>query len=116
MPLVLRVGLAFGRKTPVTAVERLLKAARLRTPDEARAFVSDRSGGTPLPTTACLCRASTVPLQVPLDFDNPTEALFHAVVLGLSTPHYYDPSRPMVWTEASLTRTLDLFVGEGFYA
>jgi hypothetical protein len=28
----------------------------------------------------------------------------------------YDPSRPLLWTRASLRRAVELFQGQGFYA
>ena len=39
----------------------------------------------------------------------------HALVLGLSTAQLFDPVRPVVWTEAALSRRIELFDPEGFY-
>jgi hypothetical protein len=44
------------------------------------------------------------------------EVLWHALVLGLCTANLYDPERPVLWTQASLTRRLELFDPAGFYA
>jgi hypothetical protein len=38
------------------------------------------------------------------------------MVLGLCTPFRYDPGRPLLWTRTSLTRRLELFSGQEFYA
>jgi hypothetical protein len=42
-------------------------------------------------------------------------ALRNALILGLSTNSIYDPSRPVVWTRASLSRSLELVDTAGFY-
>ena len=42
--------------------------------------------------------------------------LEQALLLGLCTKHLFDPLRPVLWTEASLTRGLELFHPQGFYA
>jgi len=42
--------------------------------------------------------------------------LWSALVLGLCTPQLYDPARPVLWTQAALTRRLELFDPAGFYA
>jgi hypothetical protein len=42
--------------------------------------------------------------------------LRQALLLGLSTAWQYDPSRPVLWTRASLTRRVELYEPAGFYA
>jgi hypothetical protein len=42
--------------------------------------------------------------------------LAEALVLGLCTKTVYDPRRPVVWTRASLSRSLGMFQTGGFYA
>ena len=64
-----------------------------------------------------VCRAA--PLDAPrLDVTNAKaeEVLRQALLLGLCTAHRYDPLRTVLWTQASLTRALELFDAEGFYA
>ena len=39
-----------------------------------------------------------------------------ALLLGLCTAWQYDPSRPVLWTRASLTRRVELYEPAGFYA
>lgn len=46
---------------------------------------------------------------------SPMEALEEALWLGLCTPYLFDPSRPVVWTEVSLRRSLQLCEPRGFY-
>jgi len=108
-PRVLRVGLDFGRRSPLGAVLDLLKQCGFADEREARAAIA-------LPIEACLCRIDPVPLRVPVVTLSPADALYQALVLGLSTPWLYDPARPVLWTRASLTRQLELFDGRGFYA
>ena len=47
---------------------------------------------------------------------NRRRVLKQALMLGLCTAHLYDPARPVLWTAASLSRGLDLFEPQGFYA
>ena len=47
--------------------------------------------------------------------DKPEIVLRHALILGLSTAHLFDPGRPVIWTETSLTRRLELYNPLGFY-
>jgi hypothetical protein len=42
--------------------------------------------------------------------------LAEALILGLCTKTVYDPRRPVVWTRASLSRSLSMFQTGGFYA
>jgi len=42
--------------------------------------------------------------------------LRQALLLGLCTSFQYDPSRPVLWTRASLTRRVELYEPAGFYA
>ena len=44
------------------------------------------------------------------------EVLEQALLLGLCTAQLFDATRPVLWTHASLTRGLELFDPEGFYA
>jgi hypothetical protein len=108
-PRVLRVGLDFGRRNPLKSVLGLLEQCGFADEGEARAALA-------LPIEPCLCRIDPAPRPAPVGTLSPTDALYHALVLGLSTPWVYDPARPVTWTTASLTRQLELFDGRGFYA
>jgi len=108
-PRVLRVGIDFGRRSPLVCVRELLKQCGFATEQQARAAVA-------LPPEACICRPDPAPTPAPYASLDPEECLFQALVLGLCTPCLYDPARPLLWTRTSLTRRLELFDGRGFYA
>ena len=107
-PRVLRIGLDFGRRSPLNCVRDLLKTCGFADEHEARAAVT-------LPGEPCICRPDVV-TRSPLVTSLPAnDALFQALMLGLCTAWCYDPRRPVLWTRASLTRHLELFDGRGFY-
>ena len=108
-PQVLQVGIDFGRHSPVACARRWLEAAGFEDEQEARSVL-------PLPPTPYLCRADLEPSPVDEAALTPVEGLRLALILGLCTPYYYDPRRPVLWTQASLVRKLLLFDGGGFYA
>ncbi len=43
------------------------------------------------------------------------DVLEQALMLGLCTAQIYDPTRPVLWTQTSLTRAVELFDPGGFY-
>ena len=107
-PRVLRVGLDFGERNPLTWVRDLLASCGFSDEIEARHAVV-------LPHEPCLCRPDRWPRPVPIETLDADAALYQALVLGLCTPWRYDASRPVLWTRTSLTRQLELFDGGGFY-
>jgi hypothetical protein len=108
-PRVLRVGLDFGRRSPLVYVRELLKACGYSDEQEARLAMA-------LPEEPCVCRPNPAPSPAPVASLLASDALYQALVLGLCTAWCYDPRRPVLWTRASLTRQLELFDGRGFYA
>jgi len=108
-PRVLRVGLDFGRRNPLTWARGLLTICGFSDEHEARAAIV-------LPLEPCICRPDPAARPTPIDTLGPDAALFQALVLGLCTQWRYDPSRPVLWTRTSLKRQLELFDGGGFYA
>ena len=108
-PRVLRVGLDFGRRSPLACVRDLLEACGFSDEQEARHALA-------LPREPCVCRPEPVPSPAPVASLLAADALYQALVLGLCTAWCYDPRRPVLWTRASLTRQLELFDGRGFYA
>jgi len=108
-PRVLRVGLDFGRRSPLTCVRELLKACGFSDEQEARHALA-------LPQEPYVCRPNPAPSPAPVASLLASDALYQALVLGLCTTWCYDPQRPVLWTRASLTRQLELFDGQGFYA
>jgi hypothetical protein len=108
-PRVLRVGLDFGRRSPLRCVRDLLRACGFSDEHEARHALA-------LPSQPCVCRPNPAPAPTPVASLVAADALYQALVLGLCTAWCYDPQRPVLWTTASLTRQLELFDGRGFYA
>jgi hypothetical protein len=108
-PRVLRIGLDFGRRSPLACINELLKACGFSDEREARDALV-------LPAEPCICRPDAAPSPPPVMSLPASDALYQALVLGLCTAWCYDPRRPVLWTRASLTRQLELFDGRGFYA
>ena len=109
MPLVIRVALDFGSDSPLELMGEVLSAAGYREPEDLRAvFV--------IPERRLIARVDAKPAPVPADSIEVDTVLEAALILGLCTATLYDPGRPVLWTEASLTRRLELFEPEGYYA
>jgi hypothetical protein len=108
-PRVLRIGLDFGERSPLTWVRDLLTTCGFSDEHEARSVIV-------LPPEPYLCRPDPTPRPTPIEALHKDAALYQALVLGLCTPWRYDPGRPVLWTRSSLTRQLELFDGGGFYA
>ena len=108
-PTVIQVGIQFLRRAPVLSVERLLSEVGCRSPQELRDILdipNNRLMARPAPETFSPCDIA---------HELPEVVLRHALILGLSTAQLFDPSRPIIWTEASLTRRLELYNPLGFY-
>jgi hypothetical protein len=110
-PRVLRLGLDFCGHDPLEWAEKVLGRCGFKSPEAARLVI-------PLPTTPCICRPDTAHPAERVDqlFAKKEALLKHALMLGLCTAWCYDPARPVLWTRTSLSRRLELFDGEGFYA
>ena len=108
-PQVRRLGLAFGAVDPVEAAWALLAGEGLHDPEDLRHLF-------PLPPAPLLCRADPELQPAPISRRSRRKALEDLLWLGLCTPWMFDPARPVLWTRASLTRRLEVFEGEGFYA
>ena len=103
------MGLDFGRANPLNVVRDLIRSCGFDDEEEARRAMT-------LPPLPCICRVDESVRPASVKSIEPDEALFQAVVLGLCTPWRYDPGRPVLWTRTSLTRRLELFSGQEFYA
>ena len=108
-PRHLCLALDFGRKDPVLTAQRLLKALRIPNPELLRITFAPVPG-----PMACLVNPALTPLQVATA--DPQEVLRQVFLLGLCTSVGFDPGRPVLWTQASLTRRLELFDVSEFYA
>lgn len=108
-PRVVRVSVAYGRRSPLTWVQAWLRTCGYADEQEARTQV-------PLPPRSCICQPDRSPQPADAETLEASEGLYFALILGLCTSTYYDPSRPLLWTRTSLTRSLVLYDGGGFYA
>lgn len=96
--------------TPVEYLEALLKGEGLSDPEELRERYI-------LPQDKLLCGPWTG-AQDPLFVYGASsyDVLEQALMLGLCTAQMYDPTRPVMWTETSLTRAVELYDSGSFYA
>jgi hypothetical protein len=108
-PLVISLALDFGKRDPLAAVNALLRRARIREPEALRERFA-------LPLEPCICREWREPVPLSVANAGCDEVLAQVLLLGLCTPHHFDPRRPVLLTRASLTRRLQLYAGRGFYA
>ena len=108
-PLRIRLGLRFVDTHPVNCLEAMLRAVGLRDPEELRSRYTLPEG-----KLICVPRADTEPRLKASRFKR-LEVLEMALMLGLCTAQLFDPGRPVLWTEASLTRSVELFDPRGFY-
>lgn len=96
--------------TPVEHLESLLRDEGLRDPEELRERYI-------LPQGKLICGPWTN-VEAPLFVHEASnyDVLEQALMLGLCTAQMYDPGRPVLWTETSLTRAVELFDPGSFYA
>lgn len=107
--LVLHVGLDFRGADPLTVASRVLADCGYADEAEARAALD-------LPAQPRICRVNPSLRSPTVSRFRRREVLRQLILLGLCTECRYDPSRPVLWTRASLSRRLELFAPEGFYA
>ena len=110
-PRSLRLALSCpSRADPVKAIARLLAGNGFGSAEDLRdefAVPGGRLICRPLPVNAPRLAVRGGPER---------EVLEQALLLGLCTAQLFDPGRPVLWTQASLTRGLELFDPAGFYA
>ena len=109
-PLRIRLGLKFEDTHPVHCLEAILDAEGFRDPEELRSVYT-------LPQDGLIC----MPLpagekRLPVVHASKRDVLEQALLLGLCTAQIFDPQRPVLWTETSLTHAVELFDPTGFYA
>ena len=109
-PRVIRLGLEFEDAHPVDSVEAILLAEGFWVPECLRdKFV--------LPPGRLICRPAPPSAErLSIHSDDIEDVLCQALMLGLCTAQVFDPQRPVLWTETSLTRVVELFDPTGFYA
>ena len=108
-PLIIRLGFSLlPGENPLECLSELLAEQGFDSPEDLRHEIE-------VPDMPHICRPN--PKKAPSNLAGPTtEVLWHALMLGLCTAQVYDPRRPVIWTRGSLTRVVDLFDPEGFYA
>jgi len=109
-PRRIRLGLKFEDTHPVDCLEAILAAEGFRDPEELRSRYVVPQGRLicrPLPDTEKRLSAIS---------GRHCDVLEQALMLGLCTAQIYDTKRPVLWTESSLTRVVELFDPVGFYA
>ncbi|OGR91300.1 MAG: hypothetical protein A2V88_04775 [Elusimicrobia bacterium RBG_16_66_12] len=107
-PHQIRWGLDFEGRDPITVLHELLASEGFADAEALRETVS--AVGKRL-----ICRPDKAPPLV-VSSAPAMDVLSQAMMLGLCTATLYNPSRPVLWTQASLTRRLELFDPEGFYS
>ena len=110
VPLVLRAGIYFGIGVkPRDFMAMLLGEAGCLDAEELR----DLFDHPPRRLMARPAPEHFMPKDV--RHEKPDVILREALVLGLATNTIYDPNRPVLWTESSLTRRLELYDPQDFY-
>jgi hypothetical protein len=109
-PRTIRLGLRFENTHPVSCLESLLDEEGFKSPEDLRFEFA-------LPAGRWICRVWNTDVKRILVSRAPRRrVLKQALMLGLCTAQVLDPDRPVLWTETSVTRTLELFDPAGFYA
>ena len=112
-PRILRAALRFqDGEDPVQVMYQVLHDAGFDSPEALRAVFD-------LPAGPLICQPlpeDAPRLDVLVSVSAPMPILEQALLLGLSTAYCFDPARPVLWTQASLTRAIALFDPAGFYA
>ncbi len=110
LPLVLQVGIWFGVGVSARAyMEGLLAEVGCEDPEDLRELFDS----PPIRLMARPASGHFIPKDVRLTGSE--VILREALILGLATVALYDPERPVIWTEASLSRCLELYDPRSFY-
>jgi len=108
-PQIIRIGIRFADGVrPLECLRQILAEEGYGSPEDLRDEIT-------VPDRHYVCRPVNGDAPCSLDSSR-DEVLRHALMLGLCTAHLFDPDRPVLWTDNSLGRVLDLFDPEGFYA
>ena len=107
-PRSLRLGLAFpSRADPVKVIEKLLRSNGFDSAEELRFEFA-------LPEGRLICRPLDPKASRLAVLGGPERAVLEqALLLGLCNAQLFDSRRPVLWTQTSLTRGLELF--DGFF-
>jgi len=110
-PQVLEAGLIFpDGVSPLECMRKLLRQGGYESPEQLRSCYD-------LPSALLVSRpAEESDLHFPKVLESDTRTVLgQALLLGLCGPWFYDPSRPVIWTNQGLSRRLQLFEVGAFY-
>ena len=109
---VMTVALKFeDGSDPVEATYEILQRAGLDSPEDLRCYTAVPEG-----PMICIPSDRVVPTVHDKRLKKDFPFLTSALILGLCTATFYDPARPVIWTQTSLTRKIRLFSPGGYYA
>lgn len=111
-PSIIRLGLRFADGEDAVAVLESLIA------EEGYGSPEDLREDFPIPEGRLICRPlNDAAARIEVGPGAARRAILEqALMLGLCSAQFFDPSRPVLWTQTSLTRSLELFDPAGFYA
>lgn len=108
-PRVIRLGFnLLPQENPLDCLNTVLAEEGYGSPEDLKDDIA-------IPDRLYICRPSRENAPCTLTASR-GEILLQALMLGLCTTQLFDPARPVIWTLGSLTRVVDLFDPEGFYA
>jgi hypothetical protein len=108
-PRIIRIGFFLSSgDNPMESLETLLAEEGYGSPEDLRSDIT-------IPDRPYICRPALPPGPCPFSAPR-VEVLRQALMLGLCTAQVFDPARPVIWTKGSLSRVVELFDPEGFYA
>ena len=110
LPRVIRAALHFGDRDPLSVVLESLARVGL---DDAE-LLRERYPAPESPLLARVVPDARWGVRVGQGTDD--AVLEQALLLGLCTAWQYDPTRPVLWTRASLTRCVEMHEAAGLYA
>lgn len=109
-PMRRSLGLSFAKgESALDVMNALLRSIGMDGPDKLRSLFA-------LPPKPLMARPlAGNQLRLCTVTGEPMQVLEQALWLGLCSSFLFDPERPLIWTEKSLRRGLELFEPEGFY-
>jgi hypothetical protein len=110
-PRVIRLGLAFpDGADPVELITDIVAEEGYGSPEDLREEFH-------IPEFPLICRPLVADgVRMNVVGESRRQVIEQALLLGLCSATLFDPARPVLWTQASLTRGLELFDPAGFYA
>jgi len=111
-PCMIRIGLSFADGVdPVSVMTELIAEEGYGSPEDLREDFA-------VPDSPLICRPlADGEARLAVGPRSPRRSVIEqALLLALCSATLFDPARPVLWTQASLTRGLELFDPKGFYA